>query len=272
MPFLLQRTSYIWTASDPPSPPSTARTPSPTSPSAASRHDPRAGRDDGPQDPRLGGSGPEPRRQDRPRRRQPRPRRRLRGRPPRHPGVLPLRQGDDGDLPRPDRRPRRGPRPDPRRFQLRPVADLLRRPRRRRRLGEREHAQLLGPRLAPRPAAPALHAHDELPQRLLHHALLRVPRRGIPQGRGQGHDRVLLAERAQPRRAGAPLPPRGHAGDHGRSRTSGLGTPSSPHRRPTPSPGPSRSFSTSTTSSATRRSESVGAATGIRTPLVGPLE
>ena len=50
-----------------------------------------------------------------------------------------------------------------------------------------------------------LHAHHELPQRLLHRALLRVPRRGIPQGAGQGHDRLLLTQRPEPRRTGPSL-------------------------------------------------------------------
>ncbi len=217
MPFILQKTSYIWTASDPAlAAVNGRRLASRPCHRKAPRHDARAGGDDGRQDPRVGGPGPEPRRQGRPRRRQPRPRRRLRGRRPRHRGVLPRGERDGRDLPRPAAEPRRGPQPDPRRLQPGPLADLLRRPRGRRRLGEREHPQLLRPRLAPRPAASALHAHDELPQRLLHHAVLRVSRRGIPQGTGQGHDRILLAQRAQPRRAGARLPPCGHAGDHRR--------------------------------------------------------
>ena len=131
--------------------------------------------------------------------------------------LLPRRKRHDRGLPRTAPQPRRGPRPDPRRLQPGPLAHLLRRPRRRRRLGRREHPQLLRPRLSPRPAAPALHAHHELPQRLLHRALLRVPRRGIPQGRGQGHDRFLLTQRPEPRRTRAPLPPRRHAGDHQRT-------------------------------------------------------
>ena len=85
-------------------------------------HHTRAGRDDGRQDPRLGGPGPEPRRQGRPRGRQPRPGRRLRGRRPRHRGIVPDRKGNNEDLPGPAAQPRRGPQPDPRRLQRRPVA------------------------------------------------------------------------------------------------------------------------------------------------------
>ena len=128
--------------------------------------------------------------------------------------VLPRGKGHDPDLPRTAAQPGRGSRPDPRRLQPGTLPDLLRRTRRRRRLGRREHPQLLRPHGSPRPAATALHAHHELPQRLLHRPLLRVPRRGFPQGRGQGHHRRLLTQRPLPRRTGAPLPPCGHAGDH----------------------------------------------------------
>ena len=181
---------------------------------AASRHHARPGPDDGRQGPRLGGPGTQPRRHGRPRRRQPRSRRRLRGRRPRHRELLPRGKGHDRGLPRSAAQPGRGSRPDPRRLQPGTLPDLLRRARRRRRLGRGEHPQLLRPLGSPRPAASALHAHHELPQRLLHRALLRVPRRGIPQGAGKGHDRLLLTQRPVPRRTRAPLPPRGHAGDH----------------------------------------------------------
>ena len=108
------------------------------------------------------------------------------------------------------------------------------------------------PAVPPRPAAAALHAHHELPQRLLHRALLRVPRRGIPQGPGQGHHRRLLTQRPLPRRAGAPLPPRASCRRSRADSTRGSETRSSPRRRPTPRPAPSPSSSASTTSSVTR--------------------
>ena len=101
MPFLLQRTSYIWTASDPAlaavngddALPDLAigRLPATTLEQAETL----VGKilDWEAQGQNLDGG--------RPRRRQPRPRRRLRGRRPRHRGVLPHRKRDDGDLPRP---------------------------------------------------------------------------------------------------------------------------------------------------------------------------
>ena len=90
MPFLLQKTSYIWTASDPALAavngddllPDLAigRLPATTLEQAETMVA---------EDPRLGGPGPDLGRSRRPRRRQPRRRRRLRGRCPRHRGVLP---------------------------------------------------------------------------------------------------------------------------------------------------------------------------------------
>ena len=76
MPFLLQRTSYIWTASDPALVALNGDDPLPDLAIGRLPADHGgAGPDDGRQDPRLGGPGPEPRRHRRPRRRQPRPRR-----------------------------------------------------------------------------------------------------------------------------------------------------------------------------------------------------
>ena len=172
-------------------PPSTATISSPTSPSAASRHHAGAGPDDGRQDPRLGGPGQNLDGKGRTRRRQPRPRRRLRGRRSRHRELLP--RGRDTTESSSDSSPNR----DVARAQ---ILDAF-----------NEGLSLIsyvghgggavGPArtsstpqtpLPPRPAPAALHAHHELPQRLLHRALLPFPRRGIPQGPGQGHDRRLL--------------------------------------------------------------------------------
>ena len=66
--------------------------------------------------------------------------------------VLPRGKGHDRGLPRTAAQPGRRPRPDPRRLQPGPLPDLLRRPRRRRRLGGGEHPQLLRPR---RPSSPS---------------------------------------------------------------------------------------------------------------------
>ena len=119
-------------------------------------------------------------------------------------------------LPRRARVPRRREEPHPRRFQPGTRPHLLRRPRRRRRLGLREHAQLPGPQVPPRPVSTAPHAHHELPQRLLHRPHLRVPRRGFPQGPRQGHHRLLLPLRPLSRRPRPPLPPSRHRRDHRR--------------------------------------------------------
>ena len=189
LPYLLQKTSYMWTASDPalvalngddPLPDLADRT--------ASRYHSRAGPDPRRQDPRLGGPGTEPRRQGRSRRRQPRPRRRgLRGRRARHRELVPHGKGHDADLLQPDRQPVARSRRDPRRHELRPLRHLLRGSRGGGLWADENILNSGDANVPPRPAATAPHAHHELPQRLLHRGLLRVPRRGLPQGPGQGH-------------------------------------------------------------------------------------
>ena len=135
----------------------------------------------------------------------------------RHRQLVPRRKGHDRDPPRSDRQPRRRPGPDPRRLQPGPLADQLRGARGRGGVGGGEHPELLGRGVAAGPAAPAPDADHELPQRLLHHAVLRVAGGGVPQSRGAGDDRRLLAFRPEPRRTGAPFPPRGDAGSHERA-------------------------------------------------------
>ena len=72
----------------------------------------------------------------------------------------------------------------------------LRRPRRRRGLGERERLELLGRAEPAGAVAPAAARDDELPQRLLRGPGLRVAHRVAAEGRGPRRDRRLLAVRA----------------------------------------------------------------------------
>ena len=143
--------------------------------------------------------------------------------------------GRDPQAAAPERaRRRRDAAPHPGGTRRRPQPAELRRPRRCRGLGERERVELLGRGEPAGAVAPAAAFDDELPQRLLRGAELRVAV-GIPaQGRGPRGDRQLLAFRPEPRWPGARVPPRTRRGAHERSPRKDRRRRSRARRRPTP--------------------------------------
>ena len=140
----------------------------------AARDDRRAGAAARRQAARVGGLGPGAVGAGRAGGRQSRPSRRLRGERRRHCSELPRRQERAAAAARAGRRDAAA---DPGRARLRSVVPELRRPRRRRGVGERERLELLGRGVAAGPVAPAAAADAQLPERLLRGAVVRVARR-----------------------------------------------------------------------------------------------